>query len=78
MDEHLEAAKNVGQRCLESFRNLLDIQQRDISHPAFNSAVIRPVQPASLCGFFLIDLLFLADATDSATKPDANIYWHWV
>jgi hypothetical protein len=35
------------------------------------------VQPTSLGSLFLIDLLFLADATDSATEPDANIEQHW-
>jgi hypothetical protein len=34
------------------------------------------VQAATLCRLFLIDLLFLADATDCATKPDADIERH--
>jgi len=36
------------------------------------------VQPATLGSLFLIDLLLLADATNGATKPDANIYYHRV
>lgn len=34
------------------------------------------MEAASLCCFFLINPLFLADAADGATKPDANIDRH--
>ena len=78
VDEHLQTAKQFRERCFQPPGNPLDIHQRDVSHPAFKPAVICSVQPATLGGLFLIDLLLLADAADGATKPDANIYWHWV
>jgi hypothetical protein len=36
------------------------------------------MQPATLGSLFLIDLLFLAHATDCAAKTDADIDWHRV
>jgi hypothetical protein len=36
------------------------------------------MQPTAFGGFFLIDLLFLADATDGTTKPDADVHGHWL
>ncbi len=52
--------------------NLLDVHQRNIAHTALDSTLVSPVQSAMLRGLFLIDLLFLADAHNTA-KPDANI-----
>jgi DNA-binding NarL/FixJ family response regulator len=52
---------------------LADIHQRHIPDAALDTAVVRPMQAGSLGSLFLIDLLFLAYATDGAAKPDANI-----
>ena len=41
-----------------------------------DSAVVHPVQVATLRRLFLIDLLFVAYAADGAAKPDANIELH--
>ena len=71
-----EAAEQVGQASFQPLCNSLDIDQRDIPHTALDAGIIRPVQPAALRSLFLIDLLLLADATDSAAKPNANIERH--
>ena len=74
----LDPLKKARQRRFQALGNFFDVHQRNIPHTALDSAVVRPMKAASLCRLFLIDLLLLADATNSATKPDANIYWHWV
>lgn len=68
-----ETAKQVRQRCFQALGNLFDINQGNIAHTAFDPAIVRPVQPATLRRFLLIDRLFLAYATDCAAKPDADI-----
>src|SRR5216683_8151145 len=55
---------------LQSFRYS---QVRRSPDPSFDTAVVGPVQPAPLGGLFLIDLQFLAHATDRAAKTDADI-----
>jgi len=44
--------------------------------PAFDSAVICPVQPASFRSLFLIDLLCFSHAADSPAKADADVQGH--
>ena len=71
-----EPPEKFRQRRFQSFGNLFDIHQRNISHSALDSAVVCPVKAAALRRLFLIDFLFLADATDGAAKPGANIDGH--
>ena len=75
-DSNSNAAKQLGQALFQPLRDLLDIHQRHIPDATLDATVVRPVQAASLGSLFLIDLLFLADATDRAAKPDADIEWH--
>lgn len=72
----LNPTEQLRQALPQPLRHLLDIHQRHIPNPALDSAVVGPVHPATLGGLFLIDLLFLADATDGATKSDADIEGH--
>ena len=71
----LEQARKTG---FQALGNLFDVHQRDIPHTALDTAVVGPVKAATLRRLFLIDLLFLADATNCTTKPDANIERHWL
>ena len=75
--EVLETAEQVRQARFQALGHLFDVYQRDVSDTPLNSAVVCPVKSATLCRLFLIDLLFLADATDCTAKPDANIEQHW-
>ena len=70
--------KLVEKTLVSPFCDLLDIHQRNIPDPSLDTAVVRPMQPASLRSLFLIDLLFLANATDCAAKTDADIEGHRV
>jgi hypothetical protein len=72
----LDTRKQFRQGLLQTLGYLSDIHERHISNSALNTAVIRSVQSASLGGFFLIDLLFLAYAADGAAKSDADIEGH--
>jgi len=69
-------SKQLGQVLFQSLCNFLDIYERHVPNSALNTAVVRPVQSASFGRLFLIDLLLLANATDRAAKPDANIERH--
>lgn len=68
--------KKTGKTCLQPLGNLLDVHQRHVPNPALDTAVVRPVQPASLRRLLLVDLLLLPDAADGATKSDADVQWH--
>jgi hypothetical protein len=72
----LDATKQLRNTFLQSFGNLLNIHERHVPDPAFNSAVVRPVQSASLGGLFLINSQLLAHAADRPAKTDADIGWH--
>jgi len=56
--------------------DLLDVHQRHVRDGSLNPAVVRPVHSAPLGSLFLIDVLFLAEATDRAAEPDADIESH--
>ena len=71
-----DSIEQLRQTFLQSLGNLLDIHQRNIPNAALDSTVVSSVQPATLCGFFLIDFLFLADAADGTAKSDANVERH--
>ncbi len=71
-----ETVEQVRQASFQALGNLFYVHQRNIPHTALDSAVVCPVQSATLCRLLLIDLLFLADATDCTAKPDANIERH--
>jgi hypothetical protein len=71
-----ETGKQIRQARLQSLRYSLDIQERNISHTAFDSAEVCPMQPATFRSFFLIDPLCLANAADCTAKPDADIERH--
>jgi hypothetical protein len=62
----LDPTEQLRQALLQPLGDLLDIHQRHIPDPALDPAVVGPVQPATFGGLFLIDPLFLADATDGA------------
>jgi hypothetical protein len=74
--EILEPTKQFRQTRFQTLCHPFDVYQRNISYSAFDSAVVCPVQSAPLSRLFLIDLLFLAEATDGAAKTDANIDGH--
>jgi len=71
-----DAPKQLWQALPQPLGDLLDIHQRHVSDPTLDAAVVRPMQPASLGGLFLIDLLLLAHAADRAAKADANVESH--
>jgi len=72
----LDALKQLWQARLQSLGDLFKVHKGDVPHPALYATVVCPVQPAPLRSLFLIDPQFLADATDGAAKPDANIERH--
>src|SRR5690242_4881354 len=72
----LDATKQVRQILLQSLGDFLDVHQRHVSDSAFDAAVVCPVQPAPLGCLFLVDHLFLADATNGAAKTDADVESH--
>lgn len=74
----LEPSEEFRQSRFQALGDFFDIDQRDVPNTAFYSGVIRSVKAATLRSFLLNDALFLADATDCATKPDANIERHWI
>jgi hypothetical protein len=75
-EQPLYTFKQAGKVRFQPLGNSFDIHQRDVSYSALDSAVIGPMQSASLRSLLLNDALFLADATDCTAKPDANIERH--
>ena len=67
------AFKQTRQALSQSLGDLLQVDKRNIPHTPLYAAVICPVKTATLRRLFLIDFLFLADATDCTTEPDAYI-----
>jgi hypothetical protein len=70
------ATEQVGQAPSQALRNPLDVHKGDVPHSALDAAVVRPVQSASFRCLFLIDLLLLAEASDSAAKTNADVDRH--
>jgi hypothetical protein len=68
--------KQLRKRDLQTLGNLFDIDERNIPNPSLHAAVVGPVQPASLGGFFLIDLLLFPNTANCATESDADVQCH--
>lgn len=75
-NEELDATEQVRKSSSQPFGDLFDIPQGYISNAALDTAVVRPVQSASLGRLFLVDLLRFAYATDGAAKSAANVERH--
>lgn len=76
MESRLNPREQLGQRGFQTLGNLFDIDQRNISNSALDSAVVGPMQSTPFGGFLLINLLRFAHAPDSAAKSDADVQGH--
>jgi hypothetical protein len=70
------ASEEFGERNLQTARDLLNVDQRDIPNASLYAAVVSAMETAPFSRFFLIDTLFLANATGSTTKSDSDIERH--
>jgi hypothetical protein len=71
-----DALKEAWQPRFQALRDLFKIHKRNIPYPAFNAAIVRPMEATSLCCFLLINSQLLANATNGPTKPNADIERH--
>ena len=60
----------------ETLADPFDIHERQISHSALHSAVVRPVEPATFRRLFLIDALMLPYASNRTAEPNSDIKGH--
>ncbi len=72
-----DALKQTWQTHFQPFGDLFEVHQRDVAHSALYAGIVCSVQPAPFRRLFLIDRLFLADATNCTAKPNANVERHW-
>jgi hypothetical protein len=72
----LDTTEQLRQTLLQPFGNLFDVHERYIPDSSLDTAVVSPMQPASLRSLFLIDLLLLAYATNRAAETDADVEGH--
>jgi hypothetical protein len=69
-------SEEVRQLSSEPLRDLLEINQGNITNTTFNSAVVGPVETTSFRRLFLVDALRLTNATDSTAKSNPDIEGH--
>ena len=72
----LYAPEKVWEGCLQSFGDPFYVHNRNIAHAPFDSAVVRPMEPAAVRSLLLVDPLFLANSSDRTAKTDSYVERH--